>query len=244
VSTVGGEASRDLRTLGDGAVSGDHDIDVPGGLIQPLECLSVGVQLTGAATVEHRDQDVGGHVAGEQVAPVGEQDRGVATACASCSTISPGTPPPSAGSGVTSAISSRGMPDALPAAIVLRPLSGLIGSVCAGGGGVARHVTSRHVTEPGVPQQVVPVRMGGEPDDDRHAELVKVIGELVQLGTVDAGIDQDQPTVAAHHDAVAPDPRALSDPDALGHLIQHRFTVSVIPVRHNDAIEESRHLPR
>lgn len=121
----------------------------------------------------------------------------------------------------------------------LRPLSGLTGSVGAGGGGVARHVT-----EPGVPQQVVPVRMGGEPDDDRHAELVKVIGELVQLGTVDAGIDQDQPTVAAHHDAVAPDPRALSDPEALGHLIQHRFTVSVIPVRHNDAIEECRHLPR
>jgi hypothetical protein len=37
--------------------------------------------------------------------------------------------------------------------------------------------------------------MGGEPGDHRNAEPVHVIGELVQLGTVDAGIDQDQPIV-------------------------------------------------
>ena len=68
--------------------------------------------------------------------------------------------------------------------------------------------------------------MGGEPGDHREAEPVDVIGELVQVGTVDTGIDQDQPTLAAHHDGIAPDPRALPDPDAVGHLIQHRVTVS------------------
>ena len=63
----------------------------------------------------------------------------------------------------------------------------------AGGGGVARHVA-----EPGMPEQVVPVGMGGEPGDHRNAEPVQVIGELVQLGTIDAGIDQDQPILPAH----------------------------------------------
>ena len=31
VGTIGGEAGRHLGTLGDRAVAGDHDIDVPGG---------------------------------------------------------------------------------------------------------------------------------------------------------------------------------------------------------------------
>ena len=72
--------------------------------------------------------------------------------------------------------------------------------------------------------------MGGEPGDHRNAEPVHVVGELVQVGTVDAGIDQDQPGLPAHHDGVAPDPLALPDPDAVGHLIQHRLTLSGIPV--------------
>jgi hypothetical protein len=68
--------------------------------------------------------------------------------------------------------------------------------------------------------------MGREPGDHRKAEPVHVIGKLVQIGTIDAGIDQDQPTLPAHRDGIAPDPRALTDPDAVGHLIQHRLTLS------------------
>src|ERR1700733_8045818 len=134
------------------------------------------------------------------------------TACASCSMISPGTGPPSSGSGVTSPKSSRGMSDAL---------SRFTGSAGAGSGGVARHVA-----EPGMPEQVVPVGMGGEPGEHRNAEPVQVIGELVQLRTIDAGIDQNQPILPAHDDGIGPDPRALPDPDPVGHVSQHRFTVS------------------
>ena len=65
----------------------------------------------------------------------------------------------------------------------------------------------------------------------RKAQPVHVIGELVQIRTVDAGIDQDQPTLPAHHGGIAPDPLALPDPDAVGHLIQHRFTLSGISAR-------------
>jgi hypothetical protein len=71
-----------------------------------------------------------------------------------------------------------------------------------------------------MPEQVVPVGMGGEPRDHRNAEPVHVIGELVQLGAIDAGIDQDQPILAAHDGGIGPDPLALPDPDAVGHLIQ------------------------
>jgi hypothetical protein len=77
-----------------------------------------------------------------------------------------------------------------------------------------------------MPEQVVPVGVGGEPGDHRNAEPVQVIGELVQIGTIDAGIDQDQPILPAYRDGIAPDPLALPDPDAVGHLIQHRFTLS------------------
>jgi hypothetical protein len=42
VGAVGGEAGRHLGTLGDGAVGGDHDVDVPGGLVQPAERRLVG----------------------------------------------------------------------------------------------------------------------------------------------------------------------------------------------------------
>ena len=86
-----------------------------------------------------------------------------------------------------------------------------------------------------MPEQVVPVGMGGEPRDHRNADPVHVIGELVQIGTVDAGIDQDQPTLPAHHDGIAPDPLALPHPHTVGHLIQHRVTVPVISARRNHA---------
>jgi hypothetical protein len=49
----------------------------------------------------------------------------------------------------------------------LRPLSGFTGSLGAGGGGVARHVA-----EPGMPEQVVPVGMGGTASSKSREPLV------------------------------------------------------------------------
>jgi hypothetical protein len=177
--------------------------------------------LTGAARVQERDQDVGDHVAGEQDATVREEDRGVADGVrlmlddlarnGSAVRGQRGDEPEQLERDARRALRRH----------CLRTLSGFTGSVGAGGGGIARHVA-----EAWVPEQVVPVGMGGEPGDHRNAEPVQVIGELVQIGTIDAGIDQDQPTLPAHRDGIAPDPRALPDPDAVGHLMQHRFTLS------------------
>ena len=204
-------------------MAGDYDIDVPGGLFQPVECRLVGAQLIVLASVEERDQDIGEHVAGEQDATVCEEDRGVAD----------GVRPMlddlarhwSAVRGQRGDEPDQLERDARRALCRhrLRPLSGFTGSVGAGRGRVARHVA-----EPGVPEQVVPVGMGGEPGDHRNAEPVQVIGELVQLGTIDARIDQDHAGLPAHHDGIRPDPLALPDPDAVGHLSQHRFTLSGI----------------
>jgi hypothetical protein len=46
VGVVGGEAGRHLGTLGNGAVAEDQDVDVPGGLSQPVGCGLVGADLT------------------------------------------------------------------------------------------------------------------------------------------------------------------------------------------------------
>ena len=73
---------------------------------------------------------------------------------------------------------------------------------------------------------MVPVEVRREPGDHWNAEPVHVIGELGQIGAVDAGVDQDQAFVPAHRDGVAPDPLALSDPHAIGYLVQHRMMLS------------------
>ena len=72
------DTHRHLRTgfpevvLGEGktpeqiaAVARDEDVDVTGGLTQPVECSLIGAHLIGTARVEEWDQDVGEHVAGE-----------------------------------------------------------------------------------------------------------------------------------------------------------------------------------
>ena len=137
-------------------------------------------------------------------------------ACAWCSMIVPGTGSTVRGHGSEQPDQLEGHARGALRRHRLRPLSGLARSPGVLVGGVARYVA-----EPGVPEQVVPVAVGGEPGDHRDAERLHVIGELVEIGTIDAGIDQDQPIVPAHRDGIAPHPLALTDPDAVGHLTQH-----------------------
>ena len=94
-------------------MAGDHDVDVPDGLGEPVERCLVGAQLVGAAGVEERDQDVGEHVAGEQDASVREEDRGVADGV--CLVLDDLARHQAAvrGQGVGGPTSSRRTPDAL-----------------------------------------------------------------------------------------------------------------------------------
>ncbi|MEU9313212.1 hypothetical protein [Streptomyces sp. NPDC048256] len=55
VGMIGGEAGGHLGTFGNGAMAGDHDIDVTDGLTQPVERCLVGSHLIGLVKVEERD---------------------------------------------------------------------------------------------------------------------------------------------------------------------------------------------
>jgi hypothetical protein len=78
VGTVGGEARRHLRSLANGAVARDHDLDAAGGDTQSVKRGLVSAHLVVLARIQARDQDVGEHVAGEQDASVRQQEGGVA----------------------------------------------------------------------------------------------------------------------------------------------------------------------
>jgi hypothetical protein len=47
VGMIGGQAGCRFGPLGHGAVAGDDDVDLPGGLSEPVEGLPVGVHLAG-----------------------------------------------------------------------------------------------------------------------------------------------------------------------------------------------------
>ena len=143
---------------------------MPGGLTQPVECRLVGAHLIGVARVEERDQDIGEHVAGEQDATVREEDRGVADGVRLM--LDDLARHGSAVRGQRGDERDQLERDARRASPPPSPalLSGFGGKCGAGRGGVARHVA-----EPGMPEQVVPVGMGGEPGDHRDAEPVQVV---------------------------------------------------------------------
>ena len=78
--------------------------------------------------------------------------------------------------------------------------------------------------------------MGGEPGDDWNAEPVQIIGELAQIGTMPGStrINPPSPRIAM----VLFQTHALAAADAVGHLIQHPFTLSVISARRYQAGQE------
>jgi hypothetical protein len=86
--------------------------------VRQSEWVLSNAHLIGAARVEERDQGVGEHVAGEQDATVREEDRGVADGVRLMLDDLARHGSAVRGQRVTSPISSRGMPDALSAAIL------------------------------------------------------------------------------------------------------------------------------
>ncbi len=130
------------------------------------------------------------------------------------------------GQRVRSPISSGGLPDALSAAILCARSRASLAAW-------ARRPGWRNAAR----RRIGNARAGGPSGDGwrnrrpPECRAVQVIGELARIGAVDAGIDQDQPTFPADRDGIAPDPLALPDPDTVGHLIQHRFTLSSVSIR-------------
>jgi hypothetical protein len=81
--------------------------------------------------------------------------------------------------------------------------------------------------------------MGGEPGDHRKAETVQVIGELVRIGTIDAGIDQDQPTLPAHRDGMLQTHAVWRTQTPSATWFSIDWLCQVPPPRRNDAEQEN-----
>jgi hypothetical protein len=67
--------------------------------------------------------------------------------------------------------------------------------------------------------------MGGEPGDPKKAEWVQVLGELVQIGTIDPGIDRESGHPPPHPTWHSSRPTRSTGAERLRHLIEHRSTL-------------------
>ena len=88
------------------------------------------------------------------------------------------------------------------------------------GGAAGRAVTGRRA-EPGVPEQVIPVRMGGKPGDDGLPQLAEVVRERGHFVAEHPGVDEQHASPALHDHGVALAELALVDEHTLRDLLQH-----------------------
>ena len=88
------------------------------------------------------------------------------------------------------------------------------------GRAAGRAVTGRRA-EPGVPEQVIPVRMRGKPGHHGLAQLAKVVREGGHFGAEHPGVDEQHAGPALHDDGVALAELALVDQHTLRDLPQH-----------------------
>jgi len=91
----------------------------------------------------------------------------------------------------------------------------------AGERGAAGGAIAGRRTEPAGPQQVIPVRVGGEARHHRGARGRQVTGQADQLGDRDAGVDEQRAGRPLDDHGVALAEGALMDQHTVGHRGQH-----------------------
>jgi hypothetical protein len=85
----------------------------------------------------------------------------------------------------------------------------------------AGRAVPRGRAEPGVPEQVVPVRVRGEARHHGVARIGQVVGEAGQFMVLHSGVDEQHAGAALHDDGVALHELALVDQHTLRDLRQH-----------------------
>ena len=88
------------------------------------------------------------------------------------------------------------------------------------GRAVGRTVTG-HRAEPGVPEQMIPMRMRRKSCHNGLAQLAKVVRELNHFGALYPGVDEQHASPALHDNGVALHELALVDPHSFCDLPQH-----------------------
>ena len=92
--------------------------------------------------------------------------------------------------------------------------------VSGSGRALGRAVTGRRA-EPGVPEQVIPVRMRRKPGHNGLAQLAKVVRKVGHFVAEHPGIDEQHASPALHDNGVALAELALVDQHTLRDLLQH-----------------------
>ena len=85
----------------------------------------------------------------------------------------------------------------------------------------ARGAVTGRRAEPGVPEQVIPMRMRREARHDGLARIGQVVREAGQLVAVHPGVDEQHAGPAVHDNGVALAELALVDQHTLRDLPQH-----------------------
>ena len=228
-----------LISSADGPVAGDDDIDVVRhALEQPQRDEVVPDRVSGVVQVEQRNQDIRKHVAGDENPAFLNQQRRMARGMRPMLDnpdlrAIPGNLRRLGGQTGNEAkqvqryllgdVRRYQLGDAGLPTRVRQPISG-------SGRAASRAVTGRRA-EPGVPEQVIPMRMRRKPCHNGLAQLAKVVREGGHFGAVHAGVDEQHASPAVHDNGVALAELALVDQHTLRDLPQHGRKATVPSAR-------------
>jgi AcrR family transcriptional regulator len=214
---------------GGGPVAGDEDIDVIRRALEQLQRGEVVLdRVGGVVQVEHRNQEIGKHVAGDENPAFLNEQRRMARGMRLMLDdpdvrAIPGNP---RGFGGQAGNEAEHVPRYLPDDIRRYPVGDAslpirVGQLGSDSGRAAGRAVTRRRAEPGVPEQVIPMRMGGKPSRHGLAQLAKVVREGGHFVAVHPGIDEQHASPALHDDGVALDELALVDQHTVRDLPQH-----------------------
>ena len=82
--------------------------------------------------------------------------------------------------------------------------------------------------EPGVPEQVIPMRMRRKPRHNRLTQLAQVVLEAGHFGAEHPGVDEQHASPAVHDNGVALAELALVDQHTLRDLPQHGWLLPLV----------------
>ena len=220
----------DLDASADRSVAGDEDIDVARHrLEQPQGRQVVLDRVGGVVEVEHRDEHVGQHVAGHEHSPLLDEQGCVARSVCPVLDDPDRRPVPRqlrrpGRKAVDEAQQVQGhLPVDLGGQVLGDPRHGVrVGRLTPCSGRAAPGAVAGRRAEPRVPEEVVPVRVCREAQHHAPRRVTQVVGQAVQLGAGDAGVDEQHAVRALHHHGVALHELALVDQHAPRDLDQHR----------------------
>jgi hypothetical protein len=200
-----------LISSADGPVTGDEDIDVVRrALEQPQRGEVVLNRVRGVVQVEHRNQDIRKHVAGDENAALLDQQRRMARGMrlmldnpdlraiprnSRSFGGQTGNEPEQVQRYLLGDVRRYQLGDAGLPTRVRQPISD--------SGRAAGRAVTRRRAEPGVPEQVIPMRMRREACHNGLAQLAKVVREGGHFVAVHPGVDEQHAGPALHDNGVA-----------------------------------------